>query len=149
MAKLHVFLFGVVLVCLLALPAPAQTQNLEVSRFSPMRNRDVVMLVRNKIAPDEIITVIKISWCNFDIFPPVLQELKKRGIPEQILHAMVAAPYGPPSSSRTGKPSEAPIYHSAAQLKDMGLITISPIRRTEQMGEFAPDRRGASFSIRQ
>lgn len=149
MTKSHGFLVGLVLVCFLAVPAPAVSQQREVSPFSPMRNRDVLALLRNKVTPDDIIAVIKASWCNFDIFPPVLQELKKRGVPEEVLHAMVDAPYGPPAISRVGNPSEGPIFHSAAQLKDMGFITISPITRGEQMSTFVPDRRGANFNIRQ
>src|SRR5262249_49165121 len=105
--------------------------------------------LRSKVMPEEIIAVIKVSWCNFDIFPPVVQELKKRGVPEEVLRAMVDAPYGPPAISRVVNSSEGPIFHSAAQLNDMGFITISPITRGEEMSTFVPDRRGANFNIRQ
>lgn len=149
MVRSHVILVGFIFVCFLVIPAHVQSQKREVSPFSPMRNRDVLTLFRNKMSADEIIAVIKNSWCHFDIFPPVLQELKKKRVPEQVLQAMVDAPYGPPAASRAGNPAEEPIYHSAAQLKDMGFVSITPIRRGEQMNTLAPDRRGAAFSIRQ
>jgi hypothetical protein len=45
----------------------------------------------------EIISKIFTSHCNFDIFPPVLRDLKRRGVPDTVIQAMKSAPSGPPS----------------------------------------------------
>ena len=52
--------------------------------------------------------------------------MKRRGVPEAVLQAMVEAPYGPSikSSSRDDL-GEQPIYHYAEQLKAMGFLTPS------------------------
>lgn len=64
-----------------------------------MRNRDVLRMHRSGLSADEIVSRIQDSSCNFDIFPPVLRDLRKRGIPDAVLATMAAAPYGPPVSN--------------------------------------------------
>jgi len=49
------------------------------------------------VKPGVIIAKILTSNCNFDVFPPVLRDLKRRGVPDTILLAMKTAPNGPPS----------------------------------------------------
>ena len=149
MARPHLFLVvGFILLFVSAPGAATRAQTRDVSPFSPMRNRDVLILVSKKIPSDDIITMIKSSWCNFDTFPPVLQELKRRGVPEEVLQAMVDAPYGPPTNNRLGGPSEQPIYHYAEQLKDLGFLTVPPLRRGEQSSGFSADRRGSGGILR-
>ena len=149
MNRPHLLLVGFLLICLIT-PAvyAAEPQTREVSPFAPMRNRDVLVLILRKMTPDEIIAVIKSSWCNFDTFPPVLQDLKRRGVSEEVLQAMVDAPYGPPANSRLRGSSEQPIYHYAEQLNQLGFLTVSPLRRGEQNGGFTVDRRGVGGILR-
>ena len=66
-----------------------------------LRNADVLQMVKAKIAPDVIVAKIKSSPCNFDTFPTVLSELKYRGVPDEVLMAMVNAPNGPPKTNKT------------------------------------------------
>src|SRR6185436_20723180 len=46
---------------------------------------------------DQIIGKIFTSHCQFDIFPPVLRDLKRRGVPDTVILAMKSAPNGPPA----------------------------------------------------
>jgi len=62
-----------------------------------MRNGDVIRMVEDRVKPDVIIANILTSRCNFDIFPPVLRDLKRRGVPDTVLVAMKMAPNGPPA----------------------------------------------------
>lgn len=62
-----------------------------------LRNNDVLLMVEDKVEPEVIVTKILTSPCNFDVFPPVLRDLRRRGVPEEVLRAMRAAPNGPPS----------------------------------------------------
>ena len=62
-----------------------------------LRNNDVIRMVEDKVEPDIIITRILSSPCNFDVFPPVLRDLRRRGVPEEVLHVMRMVPNGPPS----------------------------------------------------
>src|SRR5438132_12352442 len=107
MCKPQQMFVGFLLICLLMpLAIAAAPQASELSRFAPMRNKDVLVLIEKKITPDEVISIIRSSWCNFDTFPPVLQDLKQRGVPGQVLQAMVDAPYGPPANSKLGGAAE-------------------------------------------
>jgi hypothetical protein len=45
----------------------------------------------------EIMSKIFTSHCNFDVFPPVLLDLKRRGVPDTVILAMKSAPSGPPA----------------------------------------------------
>jgi len=62
-----------------------------------LTNRDVLRMLEDKVAPEKIIGTILTSSCNFDVFPPVLRDLKRRGVPDTILVAMKMAPVGPPA----------------------------------------------------
>ena len=46
---------------------------------------------------DQIVGKIFTSYCQFDIFPPVLRDLKRRGVPDTVIVAMQSAPSGPPA----------------------------------------------------
>jgi hypothetical protein len=53
-------------------------------------------MVRAKLPPALIIEKINTSSCAFDTFPSVLAELKYKGVPDEVLMAMVKAPHGAP-----------------------------------------------------
>lgn len=80
-----------------------------------LRNRDVLVMVRNGMKPDLVIATILTSPCNFDIFPPVLDDLKRRGVPENVLQVMSVVPTGPPNLPEAGANGE-PLM-SAATVK--------------------------------
>lgn len=97
------------------------------SDLTPLNNHDIVAMSERKVATEAIIKAIQTSPCTFDVFPPVLREMKRRGVPESVLQAMVEAPYGP-SENRVGgddlgELAQQPIYHYIEQLKQMGFIT--------------------------
>ena len=81
-------------VALLVFCAAAQAQT-EVST-QLLRNNDVLRMVEDGVKPEIIISRILTSPCNFDIFPPVLRDLRRRGVPEKVLLVMKAVPNGPP-----------------------------------------------------
>src|SRR5689334_1100780 len=62
--------------------------------LAPLTNADVVTMVRAKLPAALIIEKINTSSCTFDTFPSVLAELKYKGVPDDILMAMVQAPHG-------------------------------------------------------
>jgi hypothetical protein len=61
-----------------------------------LRNNDVLLMVEDKVKPEIIISRILTSPCNFDVFPPVIRDLRRRGVPEKILMVMKVVPNGPP-----------------------------------------------------
>jgi hypothetical protein len=75
--------------------AQTKTRN---SSTPTLRNADVLRMYRSGLKPREIIAKILTSGCNFDTFPPVLKELKLKGLPDTVILAMMTVPYGPPSS---------------------------------------------------
>ncbi|HEV8367694.1 MAG TPA: M48 family metalloprotease [Pyrinomonadaceae bacterium] len=62
--------------------------------ITPLTNADIVTMVRAKLPAALIIEKINSSSCLFDTFPSVLAELKYKGIPDEVLLAMVRAPHG-------------------------------------------------------
>lgn len=74
-----------------------------------LRNGDVLRMVEDKVKPEIIIRRILTSSCNFDVFPPVLRDLKRRGVPDEILLLMRVVPNGPPGLPDVdSKSTEAP-----------------------------------------
>lgn len=93
-------------ILLLSTPAETLGQTQKSQRTIRMlRNRDVLTMVRNGMRSDLIIANILTSSCNFDIFPPVLDDLKRRGVPENVLQVMSVVPNGPPNLPEAGQPT--------------------------------------------
>jgi hypothetical protein len=63
-----------------------------------LRNNDVLRMMNDGLKPGAIIAKILTSHCRFDIFPPVLQDLSRRGVPIAVLMAMKMVPSGPPAA---------------------------------------------------
>jgi hypothetical protein len=59
---------------------------------TPLRNLDVIRMVRAEFAPETIIAQIKSSPCNFVTTPAALRQLKEEAVPEAVILAMVTAP---------------------------------------------------------
>ena len=59
-----------------------------------LQNADILTMVRAKLPPALIVEKINASSCSFDTFPSVLAELKYKGVPDEVLMAMVQAPRG-------------------------------------------------------
>ena len=69
-----------------------------------LTNSDVVAMVRDKVPAETIVKKIQSSRCHFDTFPTVISELRYRGVPEEVLVAMVEAPIGRPTAPIEKKP---------------------------------------------
>ena len=99
---------------------------------TPLNNKDILTMVQNKVPEEKILTAIKSSPCTFDTFPPLLKDLKRRGVSDPVLQAMVEAPYGPSAQEKSkddlGEDGQ-PIYHYADQLRAMGYISPSAVGR--------------------
>lgn len=118
---------------LVAVPSLAQALPSE-SDFTPLSNKDVLLMVQKHVPEDAIIKTIKASPCTFDIFPPVLQDMKRRGVPDAVLQAMVEAPYGPSlqttAANSKDDQGEQPIYHFTDQLRQLGYLAPSTSRQS-------------------
>jgi len=80
-------------------PIHAQTAANVTARV--MRNNDILRLVADGVKSSEIVQRIQTSNCNFDVFPPVLRDLRRRGVAETVLLAMTVVPVGPPPTRVT------------------------------------------------
>ena len=98
--------------------------------ITPLSNKDVLAMVQQHLSEEAIIKAIQSSPCTFDTFPPVLKDMKRRGVPDAVLQAMVQAPYGPASqNAQRDELGEGPIYHYADQLRQLGYIAPSTASR--------------------
>lgn len=82
----------------------AQTVSPSQKSSRVLHNNDVLLMFQDGIKPVDIVTTILTSPCEFDTFPPVIQDLKQRGVPDVVLLAMKTAPYGPPAQT-LGRPA--------------------------------------------
>ena len=66
-------------------------------QWEALTNADIMQMVTAKVAPEVIIEKIQTSRCHFDTTASILQELKYKGVPAEVLRAMADAPYGAPT----------------------------------------------------
>lgn len=102
--------------------------------ITPLSNKDVLVMVQQRVSEEAIIKAIQSSPCTFDTFPPVLKDMKRRGVSDAVLQAMIQAPYGPSTTQVASKDElgEQPIYHYTDQLRQMGYITPSRASRNNR-----------------
>ena len=123
----RLLLAATLLLTLVPSMAAAQSGETEVT---PLSNKDVLLMVEKRVETGTIIKTIKSSPCTFDTFPPLLKEMKRRGVPDSVLLAMMEAPYGPSvANSSKDDMGESQIYHYAEQLKQMGFLSPTPSGR--------------------
>src|SRR3954466_1330193 len=84
----------------------AQTSQEGETNTHTLRNEDILRLHRARVAPEVIISKIKNSRCNFDVFVGAIADLKQRGVADSVLQAMIEAPIGPPLAKRKPSPSQ-------------------------------------------
>ena len=128
MKKLHLLVAA--LLVAIGAPAIALAHPMDVT---PLNNKDILLMVEKKLTPEVILQTIKTSPCTFDTFPSVMKELKRRGVPEQVLEAMIDAPYGPAAqnlTTETAPEGEEPIYHYTESIKQY-LTPVKTGRRYE------------------
>ena len=85
------------LLLLVSIEVSGQTTPSPDATVRMMRNGDVIRMVEDGVKSGVIIANILTSHCNFDIFPPVLRDLRRRGVPDTVVAAMKMAPNGPPA----------------------------------------------------
>ncbi len=137
----------------------AQTPKTQ-SSLSPLLNGDVLRLHKAGLKPGQIVAKIVSSPCNFDTFPPVLRELRMKGLPNTVIMAMTMVPYGPPASLHDAVPPPPPqpqtvkvqipagtVVHvenisavSSADLAEGGLINLRVSRRVLVNGVLVIER---------
>ena len=81
--------------------------NLASAQVRVLRNADILQMVEDRVKPGVIVARIMSSHCNFDIFPPVLRDLKRRGVPDNVILAMQSVPVGPPALAEVDAKSSA------------------------------------------
>ncbi len=94
-----------------------------------LTNRDVLTMVHKGMRSDLIIATILTTACNFDIFPPVLDDLKRRGVPENVLQVMSVVPNGPPNLPETGRPNLPTLIKTVKLPKNTAVLveTLYPV----------------------
>jgi hypothetical protein len=90
----------------------AQASKPQTRAVRMLRNRDVLVMVRNGMKSELIIANILTSPCNFDVFPPVLDDLKRKGVPENVLQVMSVVPNGPPNLPDVDRPARESVVKS-------------------------------------
>ena len=138
---------GLFLILAPSLTAAAPSGETDVT---PLSNKDVLAMVQQRMSEEAIIQAIKSSPCTFDTFPPVLKDMKRRGVSDAVLEAMIQAPYGPSATQNASASKDdlgdQPIYHYADQLRQMGYITPSQSSRSSR---YQQNRTRASRTRRQ
>lgn len=107
----------------------AQTSKPQTQSIRILRNRDVLLMARSGVKSDLIIAKILTSSCNFDIFPPVLDDLKRRGVPENVLQVMSVVPNGPPNMPDAAGPNAESLVKTVKMSQGTPVIveTLYPV----------------------
>jgi len=105
-----------------------------------LHNADVLNLYRAGMKPGQIIAKIISSPCNFDTFPPVLRELKSKGLPDTVIVAMRMVPYGPPASDMAVPFNELAPQASRIQIPAGTLIEIQTVSKISSASANEGDR---------
>jgi len=126
---------------LAAASAFAQTEATSPPTVPVLHNGDVLRMVQEGIKPGKIISRILTSSCNFDTFPPVMQDLMKRGVPDTVLMAMKMVPYGPPAMVVGGAPKT--VVAPARSQVQIPAGTVIDIEAAEATSSADFDRRNA------
>jgi hypothetical protein len=119
----------------------------------PITNADVISMTKAGLAEQTIVLAISQGLSDFDTSPQALVQLKKAGVSDRVLNAMLAAPRGGLS---TGPQSQAmPVHIDPAQLLDKALDAIAPrekltsINATRYVGQWTQIRPDATGSVRE
>src|SRR5262245_39844132 len=121
------FLFLAAAVVAVGTPVISLAHPMDVT---PLNNKDILQMVERKVSADAIVQTIRSSPCTFDTFPSVMKELKRRGVPEEVLEAMIDAPYGPAETKQSEEDlAEEPIYHYTESIKQYLVTPTSTGRR--------------------
>ena len=133
-------------VAVLAQQGPRDDVGSDVTALS---NKDILIMVEKRISQEEILVAINSSPCVFDTFPPVLEDLKRRGVPEPVLKAMLKAPYGPSAKVQHEELDEEAIYHYAEQLRQRNMLSSSSgVRGTDNTSRRTVRTRAARVTTR-
>lgn len=126
--KIPLLIIGFALVILAPMPALAQqgSTNALATEVTSLSNKDILTMVEKHVSESDIVMAINSSPCVFDTFPPVLDDLKRRGVSEPVLKAMLRAPYGPSAKTQNEELDEQAIYHYADQLRHRNILSVSP-----------------------
>jgi Zn-dependent protease with chaperone function len=99
--------------------------------ITPLKNVDILRMVKAKVSSEQILERINNSSCAFDTFPTVLEELSYKGVPDEVITAMVKAPRG----RRPVKPVATPVPTTTHVIKTPDNTAsintmLSPVVRT-------------------
>jgi hypothetical protein len=121
------FLFLAAAIVAVGAPVISRAYPMDVT---PLNNKDILQMVERKVTAETIIQTIKSSPCTFDTFPSVMKDLKRRGVPEEVLEAMIDAPYGPAEEKQaTEDAADEPIYHYTESIKQYLVTPANTGRR--------------------
>jgi hypothetical protein len=87
-----------------------------------LTNNDVLRMVEGGVKSGVIISKILTSSCNFDLFPPVLRDLRRRRVPDTVLMAMKMAPNGPPALG--GIESKTKAFTAPVQIPEGTIVEV-------------------------
>ncbi|MEJ7576443.1 MAG: hypothetical protein WKF74_05525 [Pyrinomonadaceae bacterium] len=135
--------FTAVLLCQsasLVFATPARQTNPQETLVR-LTNKEVMEMVRSGLSADVIVAKIKRSRCNFDTFPGVLAEMKRNGVPETVILAMIEAPYGMPQQTPTpaAPPAEQSVARSPAPAPVVPIqpVTVNPSNTVPEYGDLS------------
>jgi hypothetical protein len=108
------------------------------SSKKPLTNADVIDMVQAGLGESTVLLVIKNSGTNFDTSPQALIELKKKGVSQSIMDAMLsagAAAPGPgpaPTNNADGRALMAKVVNALGGEKNINAVKSVRIQTTRR-----------------
>src|SRR6202007_2538777 len=107
-----------VALCMFGAAIALAAQQPQTSRATTaLTNKDITTMISARLSQEIVIAKIKSSACRFDTSPDKLAEIKKAGVPDAVILAMVQAPVAPAEVPRD---SQQPANLVAEAPKDQG-----------------------------
>lgn len=125
----HWLIVAAVLLLLPATEAFGQAPPNPPRSVKMLRNRDVLVMLRSGMKPDLVIANILTTSCNFDVFPPVLDDLRRRGVPDNVLQVMAVVPNGPPNMPDAERPTRESLIRTVRLPQGLAILveTLYPV----------------------
>ena len=94
---------------------------------APLKNSDVIQMMKSGLGRRTIVLLIRQSQCNFDTSPQAIMKLKKAGVSDDVLNAMVTAERSAAAEASAAATSDALMLKAANAFGPQGGVPVDQV----------------------
>ena len=111
---------------------------------APLKNSDVIEMMKSGLGRRTIVLLIRQSQCNFDTSPQAIMKLKKAGVSDDVLNAMVTAERSTAAEASAAATSDALMLKAANAFGGGPADQVTKIRAIKWVGSVAQTAGGGT-----